>query len=353
MARASTGSRGTGSRGTGFQGAGAFDLGPAWIWPGQPRIAALVERFGLGVFDQHVRGDLVYETERGEVQRGRGVASMQGALRLRGGLGALIPPLAATLPEGAVLCGTAIAEIETTQGGILARTAGGQTIAARRVVLALPPRVIARSIRFSAPLPPAATEAMRRIPTWMAGQAKAVAVYATPFWREAGLSGDAMSRIGPLVEIHDASPADHGPFALFGFVGIPAEARRDREALRHRVTAQLVRLFGVQAGDPLALFVKDWADDALTATPEDLAPLYSHPGYGQPAALATLARRGVFFAGTEMAAGFGGFIEGALEAAEQVRAQLGPERAGRGLSTQPPEPVISAGWGAGPGGPGQ
>ena len=29
-----------------------FDLGPTWFWPGQPRIAALVNRLGLSRFDR-------------------------------------------------------------------------------------------------------------------------------------------------------------------------------------------------------------------------------------------------------------------------------------------------------------
>ncbi|MEM1154111.1 MAG: hypothetical protein AAGI44_08210 [Pseudomonadota bacterium] len=49
------------------------------------------------------------------------------------------------------------------------------------------------------------------VPTWMAGQAKVVAVYESPFWRDSGFSGDAMSRKGPLIEIHDASPASGEP----------------------------------------------------------------------------------------------------------------------------------------------
>ena len=28
-----------------------FDLGPAWFWPGQPRIAAEIERLGSGPID--------------------------------------------------------------------------------------------------------------------------------------------------------------------------------------------------------------------------------------------------------------------------------------------------------------
>ncbi|MFS0906790.1 hypothetical protein AB3N02_27595 [Priestia aryabhattai] len=58
----------------------------------------------------------------------------------------------------------------------------------------------------------------------MAGQAKAVAIYDRPFWRELGLSGFVSSWVGPLQEIHDASP-DVGSGALFGFLGIPARMR--------------------------------------------------------------------------------------------------------------------------------
>ncbi len=46
-----------------------------------------------------------------------------------------------------------------------------------------------------------------------------------PFWREKGLSGDAMSRYGPLVEVHDATDPKTGLGALFGFVGVPATGR--------------------------------------------------------------------------------------------------------------------------------
>ncbi len=66
------------------------------------------------------------------------------------------------------------------------------------------------------------TQAMLRIGTWMAGQAKFCALYEEPFWRESGLSGQAFSECGPLCEIHDGSSDGHGPYGLSGFVGIPA-----------------------------------------------------------------------------------------------------------------------------------
>ena len=298
-----------------------FDLGPAWFWPGQPRIAAEIERLGLRVFEQYSAGELSFEDEFGHVQRGRGHASMQGSYRLDGGLAALTEAIAAKLPKDKLILSNRVTRLQRNGGPITVETDQGLTITADQVVLAMPPRVAA-NLDFNPTLDARAVTAMNAIPTWMAGQAKAVAVYEHPFWREAGLSGDAMSRRGPMVEIHDASTCANDHHALFGFIGVPPQARTDDRALREQIVAQLTRLFGPDAAAPIALHVKDWAHDPLTATGLDQQPLYAHPSYGLPHALDRLWDGRLIFAGTEVAPQFGGYLEGALEAAENAVALL-------------------------------
>ncbi|MEM6382288.1 MAG: NAD(P)/FAD-dependent oxidoreductase [Pseudomonadota bacterium] len=302
-------------------GAGYFDMGPAWFWPGQPRIASLLDRLGLQKFDQYATGDLVFEDEQGHVQRGAGFASMQGSWRLEGGLAKLTEALADQVPPARKRLNTRVTAVVRDGARCTAKLVDGSTQTADQIVLAMPPRIAAQ-LTFEPALPTAAIRAMQSVSTWMAGQAKAVAVYDTPFWRDAGLSGDAMSRRGPMVEIHDASPASSGPFALFGFIGVPPKARSDEQLLRLAIEAQLVRLFGSDAAEPKALYVKDWAFDPLTATDADLAPQYAHPHYGLPSALMGLWDEKLIFAGTEVAPQFGGYLEGALEAAEAARQHL-------------------------------
>lgn len=294
-----------------------FDLGPAWFWPGQPRIAALVAQLGLQRFDQYASGELSFEDERGQVQRGYGFSSMRGSWRLAGGIGALITALAQKLPQAQVKLSTPIIALAKTNDGVVATTNSGADISAKRVVLALPPR-IAANIAATPDLSPRALQDMNNIATWMAGQAKIIAVYGKPFWRDAGLSGDAMSRLGPMVEIHDASPASGGPYALFGFVGVPPHARSDVRALKAEAQQQLVRLFGPQAQTPVDLMLYDWAFDPHTATSLDHQPLYAHPHYGLPHSLQNLWEGALVLAGTEVAPQFGGYLEGALEAAENA-----------------------------------
>lgn len=294
-----------------------FDMGPAWFWPEQPRISALIDKLGLTRFDQFSTGDLIYEDEQGRAQRGRGISSMKGSWRIVGGFGALIDAMATPIPQHQWRLNAHVTHLSQTPNGINATLSDGTKIEADHVILALPPRMAA-NITFTPSLPENAMQAMQNVSTWMAGQAKATAVYDTPFWRNDVLSGDAQSRCGPMVEIHDASPASEDCFALFGFIGVPAQARRDEQALRQHLVAQLTRLFGPKAAEPTQLFVKDWALDPHTATQDDLAPLFAHPHYGLPRSMTGLWNDKLHFAGTEVAPEFGGYIEGALEAAENV-----------------------------------
>ncbi len=298
-------------------GDGFFDVGPGWFWPGQPRIAAMIARHGLEKFDQYADGDLMFEDGQGRVQRGAGYASMQGSWRLKGGLAALIGAIADRVPSDRLRINTQVTSLMWRDGKVTTTLEGGGSEVADRVVLAMPPR-IAATINFQPALPDDTLASMRGVATWMAGQAKAVAVYPNPFWREAGLSGDAMSHRGPLVEIHDASTPNGEGHALFGFVGIPPEHRHDRDALKTAIVAQLVRLFGDAARAPLKIHLEDWAFNLHTSTNLDLAPLRAHPAYHLPQTMQGLWDGALHFSGTEVAPQFGGYIEGALEAAENT-----------------------------------
>lgn len=295
-----------------------FDVGPAWFWPGQSRMEALLRRFGLQVFGQFSKGDRLFQDPTGAVHRNRGFASMEGSLRVAGGMGQLVTALLGALPGNRVMTGTGVAELRRTDGRIVATSASGQ-IEARRVVLALPPRVAAETIRFAPALPRPALKAALAIPTWMAGQAKFVAVYDRPYWREAGFSGDAMSQRGPLVEIHDASPSAGGPFALFGFVGWPPDIRAQHRAETiTQAVAQVRAIFGPSLGRPLAAEMTDWAQVPTIATRRDWTGPAGHPAFGLPPELRDLWEGGLHFGSTETAEGFGGYLEGALEASDRV-----------------------------------
>lgn len=305
---------------------GQFDLGPAWFWPGQPRMAALARRFNIPVFEQYSTGDLMFQDQSGAIQRGPGYASMQGSYRLAGGMGALVDALAGVSDPARVLTGTRLTAVAYGSDGLeatLDQSGRELVVSARQIVLAVPPRVIAETVSFEPALSAAQLQSLNNVPTWMAGQAKIVAVYDEAHWRNAGLSGDAMSQRGPMVEIHDASPAQRGPYALFGFVGVPAEARvAHKDEIMQLALTQLMAMFGPNMAEPLDLVLQDWATVPLIARPSDYAPLHSHPHYGPPSRLTNLWQGALHLTSSETARGFGGFLEGALEAAERTTRTL-------------------------------
>lgn len=301
-----------------------FDLGPSWYWPlMQPAIGGLVEQLGLESFAQASEGDVIFERMSRETPR-RYHATRQEpeAMRLVGGTSALVRALAKDLPTERVLLRTRVASMALSDEGILTtcvRSDGSSLpLLAKHVIAALPPRSFEASVAFSPAQEPEMARRWRDTPTWMAPHAKFFAFYERPFWREAGLSGTAQSMVGPLVEIHDATTAS-GRAALFGFLGVVAEQRLalGEATLAGACVGQLVRLFGPQAAEPSATLFKDWAADALTATPADRVA----EGHFAPDSLPWVTgpwRARLTLAGSETSPTDPGYLAGAVAAAQRA-----------------------------------
>ena len=300
--------------------AGAYDLGPAWVWPAiQPRIARAVQAAGLALTAQAEAGGFIYQDQTGRTQRlPHGFAQEPPSLRITGGITALVDAVAAGLAPGLVRLDHAVRRIALTEAGVAVTAetrSGPMTLHAARAALAMPPRLIGR-IEIVPALPHAAQAALAAVPGWMAGQAKALALYDRPFWREAGLSGSAFSQAGPLGELHNASLPGAAEAAIFGFFSWPPALRAARRAaLPELVARQLGTLFGAEAARPREVIIQDWATEPCTATEADHANGNAHPDY-RPIALPAPWGERITLAGAEMAPEFGGYLEGALAAAE-------------------------------------
>ncbi|MEM1096280.1 MAG: NAD(P)/FAD-dependent oxidoreductase [Bacteroidota bacterium] len=292
------------------------DLGPSWFWPGQPLIARLITHFGLEAYDQFADGITLHQRADGYVQPMMPTSPMAGAFRLRGGLQALVDALAADLPRDTYTLGCNVTGITRDAEGVrvtIAAPTGSVSITAKRVALAIPPR-LAGSLTFTPDLPPAALASLQATPTWMAGHAKFFAVYERPFWREQGLCGSAISQRGPLAEIHDASTPD-GAYSLFGFVGLDGDRRAilGPKAVTEQAMVQLGALFGPPAKQPIATFLQDWSVESFTAHATDRVPQTRHPQYGLDLRLDAPWARRLAFISSETSFTNGGLVEGALE----------------------------------------
>ena len=302
-----------------------IELGPSWFWPDtNPQMAALVEELKLPAFAHYNEGDILIDAAMGLQRQSHKALDPRRSMRLTKGSRSLTDGLRDALPEDALMSGHRVLSISRNEDQItvVAESAEGeQEFSAHSVIVAMPLRLVEKSLTFSPGLPAAVSSHFRETPTWMAGEAKFFALYETPFWREHQLSGTAFDRAGPLAEVHDASHPD-GRGGLFGFFNLDAQ---QREALGDRLeeecVAQLVKFFGSQAAAPIATRFQDWSRESFTATELD-GEQGSQRFLAPPFAANSLWDERLKFAGTEAAIKHGGYLEGALEAAESAVATL-------------------------------
>ncbi len=194
-------------------------------------------------------------------------------------------------------------------------------LSAERVVVALSPSLAGR-LRYDPPLPADRDQLTQRTPN--GSVIKCMCVYPKPFWREAGLSGQAAATDGPVRVVFDNSPHGSGKGVLLGFF----EGRQAREwsprtpkERRAILAATFVRLFGAQAADPDEYLECDWSAEELT---RGCYGAHLPPGvwtaFG-PALTRPVER--IHWAGTETATCWSGYMDGAIESGDRVAAEVG------------------------------
>lgn len=300
-----------------------LDLGATWYWPGEHRVAALVQELGQPVHPQHLAGDALFHEPSGRQRlNGNPIDVPSGRFSL--GAEALARGLADLLVPGTIELGRPVTAIEmqdddSDRGGAVRVITGSGAVRAEHVVVALPPALAVHRLRFAPALPDRLIGLAEATPVWMASVAKVVARYERPFWREQGLAGAAISHLGPMGEIHDMSGPDGHPAALFGFVRLPRAG--DPPPQRSAIEAQLASLFGPDAPAPVEVVIHDWRAEGETAPlgvdPSSAYQLFGHPRYQEPSWGGRL-----HWASTETATVSPGHIEGAMASGERAAAAI-------------------------------
>jgi monoamine oxidase len=211
-----------------------------------------------------------------------------------------------------------VQELLRDDDGVTVRTTLG-TLRAQRVIIACAPPV-AEAIRHQPALP--APRAQLQRDSFMGTIYKAIIVYDRPFWREAGFSGELLQLDGLISAAADISPLT-GPGHLCALV--PGQAARqldglDVQARRALILSTLVTHFGERASAPLSFHEKSWHQDPFV--------LGGYLAWPKPGAYEVMREAGsepvgrVHWAGTESAAEFAGYFEGAVRAGERAAAEV-------------------------------
>lgn len=298
-----------------------FDMGPAWVWPQlQPRLQRLVQKLNLKLFKQFTSGDMLYEKSLAETERFSGQSSHSEFYRIEGGSQSIIDALQTQLSASHIHLNTIVTSIDESQLCVQTLRDGKSfEYSADKIILALPPRLFVQNIKFMPEFSDDVIVAFNNVATWMSSHSKIVFIYDKPFWREKKLSGEVFSHCGPLSEIYDGSPADENFYALTSFVGVAAQQRKQikTQQLLNVGMAQLQRLFGDESKNVKEVKIQDWAGEEFTTAKLDLTSPMQHPQYAENMPRGFWNGR-LILAGTEVAREHGGYLEGALESADEA-----------------------------------
>jgi monoamine oxidase len=196
---------------------------------------------------------------------------------------------------------------------VLAR---GLTVEAQRAIVALPP-ALADRIRYAPALPAHRRAILRAMRP--GAYVKVQAFYERPFWRDAGLTAQCQSDVGPAASTFDNSPPDASKGVILGFVGAaPAVAwkKLDPAARRAAFLDELATFLGDAARSAVDYVEKDWSQEQWTrGCPTGTLPpgvLATHgPGLRAPSGR-------IHWAGTEAADYWIGYMDGAVRAGERA-----------------------------------
>jgi putrescine oxidase len=186
--------------------------------------------------------------------------------RVVGGLQQVPLRLAADLGDR-VRLSSPVTSIRWDSSGARVSTAS-ETYAAQRVVMAVPPTLVNR-VRFDPPLP-YVHQQMRQHQSFGL-VIKLHITYATPFWRDAGLSGTAFSPYQLVHEAYDNTNEDLTDDPRGTLVGFVSDVRADAalalspEERRSKVLDSLAAYFGDAARQPAAYYESPWMEEEWTA----------------------------------------------------------------------------------------
>ncbi len=184
------------------------------------------------------------------------------AYRVLGGSQLIALRLAEELGER-VRLGSPVRDLAWGDGRVTAR-AGDTVFTARAAVLAVPPNLVS-AIRFEPALPPWRYRLEQHLS--QGAVIKCLAVYETPFWRDAGLSGEGFAPYELVREVYDNTPPSGAPGVLCTFLaGERAEhaGRLTPEERRGLVLDGFATFFGHPAREAVDYVERDWSAEEWT-----------------------------------------------------------------------------------------
>ncbi|MFZ0141106.1 MAG: FAD-dependent oxidoreductase, partial [Aeromicrobium sp.] len=187
--------------------------------------------------------------------------------------------------------------------------------------VAVPPTLAGR-LRFDPVMPSTRDALTQRMP--QGSVIKCQAVYDRPFWRDSGLSGEAVGDTSPVKVVFDGTPPGEGsPGVLVAFIEAADAIRLSAvtpEERQGEVLDVLAHYVGDDARHPMAFVERDWSAEPWT---RGCYGAHLPPGAWTQVGAALREPVGpIHWAGTETAERWCGYIDGAITSGERAAMEV-------------------------------
>jgi len=298
-----------------------LEMGATWLGKKHTALCELLKDLGLGIFEQRLGKTAIYESiSTSPPQLVQLPPNDALSYRIQQGSDSLINTLAEQVASVVQIHTQQPVRSIEDQGDSVLVTTPNCVFRASTVVSTLPPYLLLNSISISPGLPAKTQDVMKLTHTWMGDSIKISFAYKSPFWRAKNVSGTIFSNVGPIPEMYDHADFEDQRFALKGFLN-GAYFSLTKEERQELALQQLRKYYGPQADEFIAYEEKVWRNDSFTFLPYK-SHVMPHQNNGHPVFQQPYFGGKLFIAGTETAAQYPGYMEGAIGSARYVVQQL-------------------------------
>lgn len=292
------------------------EAGATWLGRKHQSLVNLLRELGLDIFEQKLGERAVYEPISTSPHQ---IVSLppntDPSYRIKGGTSTLIQALAQSIPAEQVHMGQVVQSIKEVAGGLLIKS-DRQTFKAKIVISTLPPNLFCSTIAVYPSLPESLTAIAKATHTWMGESIKIGLRYEKPFWRRGNSSGTIVSNVGPITEMYDHSDFSDTHYALKGFLN-GSYYPLSREERLGIVLDQLGKYYGKEVEQFSSYEELVWRKEPFTYA-EYGAHVLPHQYNGHAVYRQAYLNGKLFIAGSETAAQFPGYMDGAVGSAAFV-----------------------------------
>ncbi|MGK0379032.1 MAG: monoamine oxidase, partial [Patiriisocius sp.] len=193
-----------------------IEMGATWFTNQHSHLITLLEELGIDHFEQYMDRSVFHQPYANSPLQTIQIPSQSPSFRISGGTSNLINTLFQKLDKNDVLLNHSVTGINFHNNWV--QVIAKEVFEGDMVVLAIPPKLWAKKIRFEPLLPSDLMNIAKQTHTWMEDSIKIALTYNHPFWEQDNIPRTLFSNAGPITELYDHCNHNKSKYALCGFI---------------------------------------------------------------------------------------------------------------------------------------